>query len=144
MGAQIRIAAGSRVRIPLDPAWEHAVVLLDGDLEAVALDDDNSAARPGRNDLFYLGTDRDHVELASNGGALVFLLGGEPFEDELVMWWNFVGRSHEEIVEARDEWESRSAALRDRRRTRRRARPGPPMPSVRLAPRSNRHGRPLT
>jgi hypothetical protein len=143
VGAQIRIAAGSRVRIPLDPAWEHAVVLLDGDLEALALDDDNSTVRPGRNDLFYLGTDRDHVEFASHSGAVLFLLGGEPFEEELVMWWNFVGRSHEEIVEARDEWESRSARFGtvdghgDVRV------PAPPMPSVRLAPRSNRRGRPL-
>ena len=35
-------------------------------------------------------------------GATLFLLGGEPFEDDVVMWWNFVGRSHEEIVEARE------------------------------------------
>ena len=32
------------------------------------------------------------------------LLGGEPFEEELVMWWNFIGRSHEDIVAARNDW----------------------------------------
>ena len=32
------------------------------------------------------------------------LLGGEPFEEEIVMWWNFIGRSHEEIVEQREAW----------------------------------------
>ena len=32
------------------------------------------------------------------------LLGGEPFEEEIVMWWNFVGRSQEEIEEARADW----------------------------------------
>lgn len=36
------------------------------------------------------------------------LLGGPPFEEEIVMWWNFVGRSHQDIVEARDEWERAS------------------------------------
>ena len=57
-------------------------------------------------------------------GALIFLLGGEPFEDDIVMWWNFVGRSHEEIVEAREAWEAACGALRPRRRSRRRAGPG--------------------
>ena len=28
------------------------------------------------------------------------------FADELVMWWNFVGRGHEEIAAARREWEN--------------------------------------
>jgi len=126
------------VPIPLDPAWEHALVLLDGDLEALAVDDDNSAARPGRNDLFYLGNNRADVKVASRSGALVFLLGGEPFEEELVMWWNFVGRSHEEVVEARDEWEARSTrfgAVEGHGDVRV---PAPPMPSVRLTPRTRR------
>ena len=32
------------------------------------------------------------------------LLGGEPFDEQIVMWWNFVARDNEEIVIARDEW----------------------------------------
>jgi len=144
VGAQIRVAPGSRVRVPLEPTWEHALVLLDGDIQALAFDavdalgDVDRDVRPGRNDLFYLGANRDHVELASKSGALVLLLGGEPFEEELVMWWNFVGRSHEEIVEARDEWDSRSSRFGmvdghgDVRV------PAPQMPTVRLTPRARR------
>ena len=56
------------------------------------------------------GHGRDAVERRrATGGALLFLLGGEPFEDDIVMWWNFVGRSHEEIVDARDAWEAGGA-----------------------------------
>ena len=33
------------------------------------------------------------------------LLGGRPFEEELVMWWNFVARSTSEIDAARSSWE---------------------------------------
>ena len=33
------------------------------------------------------------------------LLGGEPFEEQLVMWWNFVGRSGEEIETYARQWE---------------------------------------
>lgn len=34
----------------------------------------------------------------------MLLLGGEPFEERLVMWWNFVGRSREELAEAGRQW----------------------------------------
>lgn len=32
------------------------------------------------------------------------LLGGEPFEEELIMWWNFIGRTQKEIEQAREDW----------------------------------------
>ena len=41
---------------------------------------------------------------AGAGNARVLLLGGTPFTEELVMWWNFIGRSHEEIVDFRERW----------------------------------------
>ena len=61
-----------------------------------------------RNDMLYLGDSRDGVEVTSSEGGLLFLLGGEPFEDEIVMWWNFAGRSHDEIAAAREDWEAAS------------------------------------
>ena len=39
-------------------------------------------------------------------GARVLVLGGEPFGEEVVMWWNFIGRSHEDVVAAREAWEA--------------------------------------
>ena len=78
------------------------------------------------------------VEVTSASGATLFLLGGEPFEDDIVMWWNFVGRSHEEIVEAREAWEAASARFGqvvdhgDERI------PAPPLPAVRLTRRRRR------
>jgi hypothetical protein len=44
----------------------------------------------------------------SDGPARTILLGGPPFEEEIVMWWNFIGRSHEDIVRAREDWEASS------------------------------------
>ena len=32
------------------------------------------------------------------------MLGGAPFAERLLMWWNFVGRSGEEIAQAREDW----------------------------------------
>jgi len=136
VGAEIRIPAGSRISVPLEPGWEHAVVALEGELAVHAsAASDGEPTRPSHNDLVYLGTGRGHIELASSTGAVLFLLGGEPFEDELVMWWNFVGRSHEEIVEARDEWEAGTDRFGSVEGHGDMRVPAPPMPRVRLTQR---------
>ncbi len=139
VGAQFSIGAGTRVRIPLNAHWEHAIVVLDGDLAVDASSDEREEPlRPSPNDLTYLGTGRDVIEVASEHGALAFLLGGEPFAEEIVMWWNFVGRSHDEIVKARDDWEAHSVrfgSVADHDDVRI---PAPPMPGVRLTPRTRR------
>jgi redox-sensitive bicupin YhaK (pirin superfamily) len=135
VGAEIRVPAGSRVILPLDPAWEHALVGVRGDA-AVHAGQDPTALDDAH--LLYLGIRRTSVEVSSDTGATLFLLGGEPFEDDIVMWWNFVGRTHEEIVEAREAWESRDARFGrvvdhgDERI------PAPPLPAVRLTRRRRR------
>jgi redox-sensitive bicupin YhaK (pirin superfamily) len=144
VGAEVRLPRGARVRIPLDPAWEHALVGIEGtaDVETDAVAEVGgayaaSAALDPRH-LLYLGTRRDDVVVSSAEGATLFLLGGEPFEDDIVMWWNFVGRSHEEIVDAREAWESGDARFGrvidhgDERI------PAPPLPAVRLTRRRRR------
>jgi hypothetical protein len=85
----------------------------------------------------------DGIELATAGAGTVVLLGGTPFTDDLVMWWNFIGRSHEEVAAARADWEavaSGAAAARygtvdghDGARI-----PAPELPGVRLTPRRAR------
>jgi hypothetical protein len=40
----------------------------------------------------------------ADGPVRLLVIGGEPFGEDIVMWWNFVGRSHEEIVEFRAAW----------------------------------------
>ena len=54
----------------------------------------------------YLGVGRQELVLTAPDGAQVLLLGGEPFPEPIVMWWNFVGRSRAELAEAREQWES--------------------------------------
>ncbi|MDQ1123606.1 pirin family protein [Microbacterium trichothecenolyticum] len=153
VGAELRLPAGSTVRIPLRPGWEHALYGMTGRATAVtgmdAVDADAArrpapAPEPGTtasvddSRLLYLGRGRDHIELHSDEGARVFLLGGEPFEADIVMWWNFVGRSHDEIVEAREAWEAhadRFGTVIDHGPERI---PAPPLPAVRLKPRRRR------
>ncbi len=139
VGAELRIPAGARVRVPLRPEWEYGLVGVDGTLSVEAgMDEGASAGALEPEHLLYLGLDRDDVVVSSAEGATIFLLGGEPFEDEIVMWWNFVARSHEEIAEARDAWEAgapRFGRVVDHGDERI---PAPPLPAVRLTRRHRR------
>lgn len=54
--------------------------------------------------MLYLGCGRTELPLRADTDAGLMLLGGEPFEEEIVMWWNFIGRSHEDIAQARADW----------------------------------------
>ncbi len=99
VGADLRIHAGHTLALPLDPAFEHAVLVLDGD---AALDGQPLAPRM----LHYLGVARSHADFVSADGGRVLLIGGAPFAEKILMWWNFVARTPEEIAAARADWES--------------------------------------
>jgi quercetin 2,3-dioxygenase len=97
VGAEALLAPGVDTRLPLRPEFEHAVLLLSGiaEVDGVELD-------PGP--LLYLGTGRTDMAVRADVPSRLLLLGGEPFEEQIVMWWNFVGRSHDEIVGFRADW----------------------------------------
>ncbi len=97
MGAAVDLGPGGAV-LPLVPAYEHLVVVLDG----VLLLPDGRPVRPGQS--AYLGVGRDELSLDAPDGARVLLLGGVPFDEQLVMWWNFVGRSREEVASYAEAW----------------------------------------
>jgi len=98
---------------------------------------DLPAAKFVPGDLLDLGAGRKKLPIATEGGARLFLLGGEPFADELVMWWNFVGRSHEDIVLFRDEWQRESDRFGRIEGYPGQRLPAPPLPGGRLRPRPN-------
>ncbi|BAJ27194.1 MULTISPECIES: pirin family protein [Kitasatospora] len=97
-GADLTLREGAAHRLPLDPGFEYAVLAMSG-----SVDVDGVPVEPGA--LLYLGCGRRELPLRARTDAALLLLGGEPFEERIVMWWNFVGRSHEEIARARLDWE---------------------------------------
>jgi redox-sensitive bicupin YhaK (pirin superfamily) len=133
LGAEITLAPRARITLAVDKGFEHGVLV---DTGAVTL----AATRLARADLGYLGPGATRLDLANDAErpARVLLLGGPPFGEQIVMWWNFVARSHEEIVALRDAWElgsDRFGSIDDFEGTARRL-PAPALPNARLKPRA--------
>ncbi|WEH36992.1 pirin family protein [Streptomyces sp. AM 4-1-1] len=97
VGADLSLTAGAETLLPVDPDFEYAVLSMSGEAEV-----DGVPVLPGS--MLYLGCGRTGLPLRAVSDAGLLLLGGEPFEEEIVMWWNFVGRTQDDITQAREDW----------------------------------------
>jgi quercetin 2,3-dioxygenase len=137
LGAQVDLEPTARVALDVDPAFEHGVLLDQGRVEVAGTVLEVA-------DLAFQGTGRDVLTLRNDGDspARVLILGGAPFAEELVMWWNFVGRSHDDIAAYRRMWQdndTRFGAVEGYRGSVPRL-PAPPLPNATLRPRTNPKG----
>ena len=94
VGAELRLSGGGV--LPLETTHEHALLPLDAPIEV-------DGVQAQANQLLYLGTGRAQVEVKGRGRCL--LLGGAPLGEALLMWWNFVGRRHEDIAAMHAAWQ---------------------------------------
>lgn len=99
LGVDVALREAASIELPLDLSFEHAALLIRGDAQI-----NNHSINP--MNLYYLGTDRSSVELNSRNGCRLLLIGGLPFPEKILMWWNFVARTPEEIAEARSDWQN--------------------------------------
>jgi len=98
VGADLQLHPASEIEHELHAHFEHAVLVLDGDCSI-----DGEPLQPRM--LYYLGVNRRSVTFASRNGGRVMLIGGSPFPERILMWWNFVARTPEEIAQYREDWE---------------------------------------
>jgi redox-sensitive bicupin YhaK (pirin superfamily) len=134
LGAQVDLEPRCAVTFDVDPAFEHGVLLDQGDVPVgdAALD---------VADLAFAAVGSTELTLTNRGDhpARVVVLGGPPFPEELVMWWNFVGRSHDEIATYRAQWQDhddRFGAVHGYQGRVSRL-PAPALPNATLRPRRN-------
>jgi quercetin 2,3-dioxygenase len=100
VGVELHGAASACLRIPLKADFEHALLPFDGHAE---LDGQSLAA----DTLYYLGTGRRELAIRSGPSPWrALLIGGAPFGETILMWWNFVARTPDEIRDARDDWQT--------------------------------------
>ncbi|MGB3908989.1 MAG: pirin family protein [Pseudolysinimonas sp.] len=136
VGAQLDLSAGRSVDLPVDPGFEHGLLIDSGTPRLLGTP--IAAAHLG---VTPVGLDTLRIE-AGDQAVRAVLIGGAPFRESIVMWWNFVGRSHDEVAAFRQQWQAEviagidpsghfgsvdgypGAAL-----------PAPELPNVRLRPR---------
>ena len=129
IGADGQLEPGGSARIAVADHHEHAVLVVEG---SVVIDGERITPGP----LAYLGAGRDEIRIdapsveaddghghgdgAGDGDShstgpdtRFILLGGEPFTEDLVMFWNFVGRNHDEVARARADWEEQVGAAQE-------------------------------
>jgi len=99
VGADVQVHPRHAATVPLESAHEHGLLVLGGDCELEGQQLDSRT-------LYYLGTQRADITLRSASGARVLLVGGPPFPETILMWWNFVARTPDEIRTAREDWEA--------------------------------------
>lgn len=127
-GAEIELAPGAAIEIALDRAFESGVLVVDGTAEV-------NGIATATTQLAFSEPGANVLRIESTAGARVIVLGGTPFTERLVMWWNFVERSHAEIRQAREQWnaeDSRFGVFPDQIGGRI---PAPDLPNVTLSPR---------
>ena len=97
LGADLCAVAATATTLPLRPEFEHAVVCLEGEIRV-----EGEALAPGS--LLYFGTGRETLRIETDAAARLLLVGGEPFGKDVLLWWNFVGRTAEDMVQATQDW----------------------------------------
>ncbi len=95
VGAELLLDGPATVAV--DPGFEHGLVVLDGAVEV-----DGQTLEPGH--LGYLAPGLEALTLAPEPTARVMLLGGVPFPEPIVMWWNYVTRDRGEVTRAHRSW----------------------------------------
>jgi redox-sensitive bicupin YhaK (pirin superfamily) len=86
-----------RTSLQLDPTFEHGLVVIEGRLSVGP-----QVLETGH--LAFLGLGRDHLDVEAREPARALLIGGEPFPEPLLMWWNYVARTRDEVTEAHRAW----------------------------------------
>jgi len=99
LGMELQASAMTELSLPLRADFEYGILPLEGEIGI-------GAERFAQDELAYLGKGRDSLDLTLQPGSRLLLLGGEPFAEDVLMWWNFVGFSKAEIAEAQGDWES--------------------------------------
>lgn len=97
VGVELDAQHDTETVLPLTPGFEYGVLPLIGEIEIEGETVDLKT-------LLYLGCGRKQLPIQMKKGAKVLMIGGEPFQEEILIWWNFVARTETELIAAVDAW----------------------------------------
>ena len=93
--------------LPLRGDFEHGVLVLEGEVRIEVSGSTPHTLSAGT--LFYLPPGHATLTVSAAAGGRFLLIGGTPFEEDVLLWWNFVGRTRDEIVAATEAWNGHAA-----------------------------------
>jgi redox-sensitive bicupin YhaK (pirin superfamily)/predicted GNAT family acetyltransferase len=132
LGAEITMDPGATTTLAVNPGFEHGLLVDTGNISLAG-----TPLRPAELGYHAPGTETLTLTNTGDTPARTILLGGTPFDEPIVMWWNFVGRSHDEIVEAREAWQQTSSRFGSVEGYDGDRIPAPVLPNATLTPRRN-------
>lgn len=132
LGAEIILEPRAAITLTVDSGFEHGLLVDHGDVRIA-----DALLHPSELGFVHTGINTLTLTNESEGEARAVLLGGTPFEEEIVMWWNFIGRSHDDIVRAREDWQSSSDRFGTVEGYAGERLPAPALPNATIAPRRN-------
>lgn len=97
VGLDLTAAGRASLELPLEPSFEHGLITLAGTASVAG-----ETLAPGA--LLYFGPGREALSVRTEAAARVLVIGGAPFGEEILIWWNFVARTREEMVAATRDW----------------------------------------
>lgn len=100
LGAEILLDAGASLTLSVSEGFEHGILVDQGTVSVAGVD-------VAYAELGYIGPGHTAVTLVAGPDPVrLLLIGGVPLGESILMWWNFVGRTHEEIVAFRAIWQA--------------------------------------
>lgn len=99
VGVDISSQEATHITLPLKPNFEYGIAVLTGKAQVAGHE-----LTPGS--LLYLGTERKELNIDINEASQIILIGGEPFAEKIMLYWNFVARNTEEIREYIHLWKN--------------------------------------
>ena len=97
VGLELCASGAVDTALPVEPGFEYGALVLEGEAEVAG-----EPLTPGT--LLYLGCGRAALPIRTAGAAALILIGGEPFAETALLWWNFVARTRAEISRATQDW----------------------------------------
>ena len=101
VGVDLEAHADYEQVFELNPAFEYGFLPMIGDLTV-----NGETVKTG--EFAYLPTGESSLSLQANAGSRALLIGGEPLDEELILWWNLIARTQAEIEQARADWEAQT------------------------------------
>lgn len=97
LGVDLSTKVDTITTLPLNPHFEYGVLVLQGkaNINGRVIDDQHML-------LIEVGATEIRLELPTN--SRLILVGGVPFTSPILLWWNFVGRTQQEMVIAHQQW----------------------------------------